>query len=95
MQEFDFVKIGAARPRRLLNCLSMVVLKRLEMGSMRWETKRDDTILITVVDKLFCAVRAIAIKEQEAVYSSFPSKCEPLKMRKPFRTKVIVRVAGF
>ena len=34
MQEFDFVEIGAARPCRLLNCLSMVVLKRLEHNNV-------------------------------------------------------------
>jgi hypothetical protein len=45
-------------------------IKRLKkVGGVRWHAERDNLVLRTELIKLWCSVAAMAVKDEESVYS--------------------------
>jgi hypothetical protein len=66
-------------------------IKRLKkVGGVRWHAERDNLVLRTELIKLWCSVAAMAVKDEESVYSWWTRLCISVEMLYPLIPKSIV-----
>jgi hypothetical protein len=91
-----------ALPRKLLDLASIRVLDTREAANIKWlkamrrvwwHTERDDLVVLAVLVKFWRCMAAMAVKNKQAVDSSYAGCCMSVEVLKPLKAKLIRRPA--